>query len=159
MKIPLVIVSLAAIFTWNAFGKTAHGIKSASPLANDKKIFISSTTNLKNPMAIELVNKDHVLSCQFSEPLVNSPSESHLSSQWAVIANGANFEKRTIALFNSESNKVVLLNCSKSSPAQSLPQNSGEGSFDKSAVKASNSSALSDIQVIEVLRSANIEVL
>ncbi len=159
MKIPLVIVSLVAIFTWNAFGKTAHGLKVASPLANDKKLFISSNTNLKNPMAIELVNKDHVLSCQFSEPLVNSPAESHLSSQWSVIANGATFDNRTLALFNTESNKVVLLNCSKSASLQNNPIKSNEGSLEKSSAKAGSSSALSDVQVIEVLRSANIEVL
>lgn len=177
MKVQFLILSLLAIFTWNAFGKSVSHPKNVSLLTNDKKILVSSSSQLNKALSIELMNQDQILSCRLTEPLSRLNTESPmlaaqdstpLTTQWSIIANGASLTQRTIALYNSTANKVVLLNCSKSSAAIRRTQasshagiNSGShaGTREDSSPKMRESSAITDSQVIEVLRSANIEII
>ena len=130
MKIPIMILTLAIIFTWNAFA--------SEKITSDTKLVMPTTQN-RGPLAIEGVSDSHKILCKFESQ--RNPA-SLGNGAWNVIANGATFERRTITLFNSNLNKVVMMNCYKyisESPQKTSPA--------------------SDSQVIEILKAAQVEII
>jgi hypothetical protein len=133
MKIPLLIVGLVSVFTWNAFSK-----KHESLITSEKKVVFLPNHQQKNSL-ISIESNSQVLQCRFE----SAAGMSQLGdSSWDIVANGATFEKRMITLFSSEKQKVLMLNC-----------------YQTATNKPAKKAPLNDQQVIEVLRSASIEVI
>lgn len=141
MKFSMLIVTLVSIFTWNAFASEA--------LIGEAKIFFPELQTLQlrqpssahqaGPLAQAIHQPFQSIQCKFEG---NRQPSSLTNSPWNVIASGANFEKRTITLFNSNSNEVLLMSCYKLSPE--APR---------------KTTPVSDAQVIELLKASQVRFI
>lgn len=121
---PFLIALLLSVFTWNAF--------SAEKLAIDTKIVLPKKSLIK------IASGSDFHSCQIE----NNDMPSNTDHPWSIVANGASREKRTLTLFNSQSHKVVMMNCYKS------VSEAGE-----------KTSPLTDLQIIELLKASQAQII
>lgn len=134
MKFSIAILTLISIFAWNAFADS-FVIES---LSQDTKILIPELKSLEFPVEQPSPSTQFV-QCRFQSD--RSPASLNNSS-WNIIANGANLEQRTITLFNSQSNEVMMMNCYKylpESPRKTIP--------------------VSNSQVMDLLKASRFKVL